>query len=688
MHASGFLVLLFVVFSLLTGALLKVFMRNSRIPYTVVLLLIGIIAGSANQFGLFGNNNVLSDIFVQVGHIDPHLILYLFLPTLIFESAYSMEPHLFFRIAPQIVLLAIIGLIISMLLSAFAVSWLLSWGMGVALLFGALISATDPVAVVALLKEKSSRKRLETLIEGESLLNDGTAIVFFSLFYGFALGTTTEIKILPVIGEFIWVVASGLLIGAAIGWGILWIIGRLINEPMIEITLSITAAYLTFMIAEFLHVSGVVALVSLALMFSTIGRTRISPEISHFLHQFWEVMTYMANTLIFLIVGIVIMEHTTFDSPKLWLTLGILYILLTIIRSISVIVLMPLLERIGIGINRKKATVLVWGGLRGAVSLSLALSLAQDINIPEQLREQILFLTAGIVFLTIVINGSTMEWLLHSLKLDRLPAAKEASVQKARQGLNEQMTLFLKTLVSNPFFDRIKLDSLTTFMNRSNSDEMSSNKDVIHSDTLITSEDAKIAFMRRLLEIERSDYWRQFEEGHIGRQAAFVLSRSIEHALDNNPVIAPRHTLGNVFKVPTPPNWLHKLPLMGSSMEEWLFTHLSLSYDIARGFVNAQEEMRHHINDLQPDKQTGNDIEDMIDKNCSQAFTFTRHISNEFPKLITQLQSKSARRLLLNHERSLIWKMEHDGVLEAAEAQHLIDIIETQMLKMREEENQ
>lgn len=689
MHSSGFLILLFVVFSLLTGALLKVFMRNSRLPYTVVLLLIGIVAGGANHFGFFGHDNLLNGIFVQVGHIDPHLILYLFLPTLIFESAYSMEPHLFFRIAPQIVLLAIIGLIISMLLSAFAVSWLLSWGMGVALLFGALISATDPVAVVALLKEKSSRKRLETLIEGESLLNDGTAIVFFSLFYGFALGTTTEIKLLPVVGEFLWVVASGLFIGAAIGWGILWIIGRLINQPMIEITLSITAAYLTFMIAEFLHVSGVVALVSLALMFSTIGRTRISPEISHFLHQFWEVMTYMANTLIFLIVGIVIMTHTTFDSATLWLTLGILYILLIIIRSVSVLILMPLLERIGVGINRGKATVLVWGGLRGAVSLSLALSLAQDTAIPEQLREQILFLTAGIVFLTIVINGSTMEWLLHTLKLDKLPAAKEASVQKARQGLDEQMNAFLKTMANNPFFDRIKLDSLASFMSRNSAEKIFLNVDVIASDEpLITSEEAKVAFMRRLLEIERSDYWQQFEEGHIGRQAAFMLSRSIEHALDNNPVIAPRHTLNDVFTVPTSPKWIHKLPLMGSSMEEWLFTHLSLSYDIARGFVNAQEEMRIHIKALQPDEQTGSDIEGMIDKNCAQAFSFTRHINNEFPKLITQLQSKSARRLLLNHERSLIWKMEHDGILEAAEAQHLIDNIETQMLQMREEENQ
>ncbi|MEA2079450.1 MAG: cation:proton antiporter, partial [Pseudomonadota bacterium] len=215
-------------------------------------------------------------------------------------------------------------------------------------------------------------------VEGESLLNDGTAIVFFSLFYGFALGTTTEVKAVSVVGEFIWVVSAGLIIGVVIGWIILWIIGKLINQPLIEMTLSVAAAYLTFIIAESLRVSGVIALVALALMFSTLARTRISPEISHFLHQFWEMMVYMANTLIFLIVGIVIMTHTTFDSPQLWAALGVLYILLILIRATSVWTLMPLLELIDVGITRQKATVLVWGGLRGAVSLALALSLAQD----------------------------------------------------------------------------------------------------------------------------------------------------------------------------------------------------------------------------------------------------------------------------------------------------------------------
>ena len=675
MHGSGLSILVFVIVSLLVGTLLKSLMRNSRIPYTVVLLLVGMGIGTLNHFALIGSDNLFSGIVEHVAHIDSHLILYLFLPTLIFESAYSMEPHLFFRILPQIALLAIVGLIISMVLSALAVHWLLSWGVGVSLLFGALISATDPVAVVALLKEKSSRKRLETLIEGESLLNDGTAIVFFTLFYGYAIGSATEVNSLNVIGEFIWVVCAGLIIGTIIGWSVLWVIGKLIDQPLIEITLSVVAAYITYIFAEYLHVSGVVALVALALMFSTLGRTRISPEISHFLHQFWEMLTYVANTLIFLIVGIVIMTLTTFDNPQLWISLVILYGVLILIRSVSVIVLMPILSRIGIGITRKKATVLVWGGLRGAVSLSLALSLAQDNLVPELLREQVLFLTAGIVFLSIVVNGSTMEWLLHILDLDKLPPAKEASVQKARQSLNREMENFFKTLYNSPFFDKVELNSIENFIDKHKGEDSLS--------SVIQKEEIDEAFMRRILEIERSDYWRQFKDGNIGRQATFILSKSVEQALDNKPVITPRPSLEEIFNLHSPPNWITSMPFMGDYMNNWTFTHLSLSYDVARGFVTGQEEIRTQIQKLQPNQAIGDCIEEMIDKNCSTAFVFIKHINEEYPQLITQLQYKSARRLLLNHERSLIWKMEYNGVLETAEAQHLIDTIESQMLQNR-----
>jgi NhaP-type Na+/H+ or K+/H+ antiporter len=670
MHDVGFSTLIFVVFAFLVGALVKAIMKNSRLPYTVVLLLIGLFIGFLDHLSFFATHSLASDIVHQVGTIDPHLILFLFLPTLIFESAYSMESHLFFRILPQIALLAVVGLVISMVLSALAVHWLLSWSFGVALLFGALISATDPVAVVALLKEKSSRKRLETLIEGESLLNDGTAIVFFSLFYGFAVGSSVEVNAISVVGEFIWVVSAGLIVGIAVAWSSLWVIGKLVDQPLIEITLSVVAAYITFIIAESLHVSGVVALVALALMYSTIGRTKISPEISHFLHQFWDMLAYLANTLIFLIVGIVIVSNTRFDSAELWISLIVLYIVLVLIRSISVIVLMPILERIGVGITRQKATVLVWGGLRGAVSLALALTIVQDTNIPEALREQILFLTAGIVFLTIVINGSTMEYLLKLLNLDKFPPAKEASIIKAEKSITIHMQSYFKTLIHNPFFDKIKIDSLGNYI-----EEFDTNQKIKNVD----EEEIDIAFMRRLLEIERSDYWRQFEEGRIGRHATSLLSKSVESALDNSPSIYPRPVLEELFKIPTPPKWISSIPVMGGSVDKWVLTHLSLSYDIARGFVEAQEEIRSHIKKLQPSEEVAKQVEDMVDKNISKAFTFTRELNKIYPELITKLQSLSARRLLLNHERYLIWKMEHDGVLESSEAGHLIDKIEKQM---------
>ena len=265
-----------------------------------------------------------------------------------------------------------------------------------------------------------------------------------------------------------------------------------------------------------------------------------------------------------------------------------------------------------------------------------------------------------------------MEWLLNVLELNKLPLAKEASVQKAQQTLHTKMQVFFKTLRNSPFFDKVELESVKNFIDINNKNNLLNT---------FETEDIDVAFMRRLLEIERSDYWSQFEDGNIGRQATFILSRSVEEALDNTPIITPRPSLEDVFKLSDPPKWIDNVPFMGEQMDNWVFTHLSLSYDIARGFITAQEKIRLHVKKLQPSQQAGDLIEDMINKNCSMTLSYIQHVNETYPELISQLQLKSVRRLLLNHERSLIWKMEHDGVLENAEAQHLIDDIELQMHK-------
>ena len=189
-YETGLLVLVFVILALIIGAGIRHALKGTQIPYTVALLIIGLGIGLVHRTPVVYDYSVtLGETLDLVAEISPHLILFVFLPTLIFESAFAMEVHLFRRMFLQIAILAVPGLMLSTSLTAGLAKWAFPWEWGWALcfMFGALISATDPVAVVALLKEVSSRKRLETLIEGESLLNDGTAIVFFSLFYGWVL---------------------------------------------------------------------------------------------------------------------------------------------------------------------------------------------------------------------------------------------------------------------------------------------------------------------------------------------------------------------------------------------------------------------------------------------------------------------------------------------------------------------
>ena len=434
---STVLIIMFIVFALLFGALIKSFNKVLTSPYSVILLLAGLSLGLYSrsqhmQENLPALNDMLNDLVL----IDPHLILLLFLPTLIFESAFAMETHLFKRMFSQIAILAVPGLILTTSLTAvfayYFFPWQWSWT--VCFLFGALISATDPVAVVSLLKEVSSRKRLETLIEGESLLNDGTAIVIFTLFYGLLTAAgENNISLLTISSSFLSVVFFGFFIGLFVAAIVIFWIGRLFNQPIIEITLTISAAYIAYFLAEnIFHVSGVVAVVTLALLLASIGRTKISPEVADFLHHFWQMMAHIANTLIFILVGLIIASRIRLDVLEWWLILGALYICIQLFRASSVAIFMPLLQRIGIGITLAKASVLVWGGLRGAVSLALALIIAQDSILSKEIGDQILFLTAGIVVLTIIINSSTMTLLLKKLGLDKLPPAKQVSLDKAQ----------------------------------------------------------------------------------------------------------------------------------------------------------------------------------------------------------------------------------------------------------------
>lgn len=680
---SSVLILIFVVLSLALGALLKSLPRLFFLPYSVVLLIAGL------SIGFLGRSQLSLQSFPEfalaldiIASIDPHLILLLFLPTLIFESAFAMETHLFKRMFSQIAILAVPGLILTTCLTAlFAYlffPWQWSWT--ICFLFAALISATDPVAVVSLLKEVSSRKRLETLIEGESLLNDGTAIVLFTLFFGLVtLQSSGKVDLFTISGNFLYVVCLGLFIGLATGSLVLWWISKLFNKPTIEITLTISAAYSAYFIAEnIFHVSGVVSVVALGLLLAGVGRTRISPEVADFLQRFWHMMAHIANTLIFILVGIIIATRIRLDVLDWWLTLAALYIAIQLIRAFSVLLFMPLLKRIGIGINGAKASVLIWGGVRGAVSLALALIIAQDSLLGAAFGDQVLFLTAGIVVLTIVINASSMKMVFAYFKLDKLPPAKQASLDKAQFTIKKRLSDELPLLKENEFLQRANWTELTKSVAQVKAPE---NIDCNN----IEETDLRVAFHRRLLESERQFYWGQFKHGALTGTATRQLVQAVEIALDGQPQLSPRENLFKVWKTPNYLRWFNRIRFLHRIIIRFSFERLALSYDTARGFMQAQQEIEKYALSLAPTDKDAQDAMRDIALNKQYTRLHIQQMRDNFPDLSFSLETHSAHRLMLNLERVYLDDLIDEGVLDGSEAQKLTNEIEHKLAHLKQQ---
>nr|XP_033512964.1 sodium/hydrogen exchanger 7-like isoform X4 [Nicotiana tomentosiformis] len=292
---------IFVGISLLLGIACRHVLRGTRVPYSVALLVLGIGVGSL-EYGTHHGLGRIGDGIRIWANIDPDLLLAVFLPALLFESAFSMEVHQIKRCAVQMILLAGPGVLISTfcLGSALKLAFPYNWSWQTSLLLGGLLSATDPVAVVALLKELGASKKLGTIIEGESLMNDGTAIVVYQLLLrmvtGWAFNWGAVIKFLVQVS--LGAVGVGLAFGIA---SVLWL-GFIFNDTVIEITLTLTVSYVAYFTAQQgADISGVLTVMTLGMFYSAVAKTAFKGESQQSLHHFWEMVAYIANTLIFIL---------------------------------------------------------------------------------------------------------------------------------------------------------------------------------------------------------------------------------------------------------------------------------------------------------------------------------------------------------------------------------------------------
>ncbi|XP_071926579.1 sodium/hydrogen exchanger 7-like isoform X5 [Coffea arabica] len=444
---------IFVGISLVLGIACRHVLRGTRVPYTVALLVLGVGIGSL-EYGTRHRLGKIGDGIRLWARIDPDLLLAVFLPALLFESSFLMEVHQIKRCMVQMLLLAGPGVLIStfFLGSALKLIFPYNWSWKTSLLLGGLLSATDPVAVVALLKELGASKKLSTIIEGESLMNDGTAIVVYQLFYRMVLGQSFN---WGAVIKFLAQVSLGALgIGMAFGFAsVLWL-GFIFNDTVIEITLTLAVSYVAYFTAqEGSDVSGVLTVMTLGMFYSAVARTAFKGESQQSLHHFWEMVAYIANTLIFILSGVVIAEGVLGNGSifktheNSWGYLALLYVFVQISRVVVVAVLFPFLQYFGYGLDWKEAIILVWSGLRGAVALALSLSVKRTSDnssyITSDTGTLFLFLTGGIVFLTLIVNGSTTQLVLHILNMDKLSAAKRRILKYTQfEMLNKALEAF------------------------------------------------------------------------------------------------------------------------------------------------------------------------------------------------------------------------------------------------------
>lgn len=426
---------IFIFAACILGAITRQIMKHLSVPYTVVLLVLGIC------FGAVSRSYPAVQEYTRLATADPHLFLTIFLPVILFESAFVMDIHVFGKVIWQVLILAGPGTLLAIGLTGVMAKYVFTNWIGFSweqyFLFGSIVSATDPIAIVSLLKDLGTTKQLGVLIEGESLFNDGAALVFFKIFND--LSNNRSMTMLQIVEYFPRVIFGGVALGWVTGKLTVFWLQHVFNDAMVEITITLSSTYVTYYLGEVFGVSGVLAVVMLGIEINH-KQSSISPELQVFLHRFWEILAYLANTIIFLLVGIAIMEEA-FSALQLIDAFYIFidYILLFVIRAIIMIMLGPILKRLGYGLPWQDAVVVTWGALRGAVSLALALMTMKENPV---VGKQILLHTAGIVFFTLIANATSVIYLLKMLGISEVSDFKKGVMRNAIKRLdsNKQET--------------------------------------------------------------------------------------------------------------------------------------------------------------------------------------------------------------------------------------------------------
>ena len=644
--------------------------RKIKMPYTVLLALLGIIIGLAdNWLGISQSDaGIVSEFFSSFDSFEltSGIIFFIFLPVLIFEASLAIDVRKLLSDIRPILFLAVIGLFISTFLIGGAVYSVSGMGFVVCLLLGAILSATDPVAVVAIFKDLGAPKRLAILVEGESLFNDATAIVLFTILAAMVAGTA-QADLGTGALQFIKVFLGGIVVGFLMARVFSWVIGKVGGIALVEVSLTIALAFLAFLIAEhYLHVSGVMAVVTSALVIGSHGRTSVSGHGWELLEETWETLGFWANSLIFILVGIAVPTYLSDFGAEMWLTLITLLVVGFGARALLTHGILPILSSAGIcpPVNLGFRTVMWWGGLRGAVSLALALAVVENPSISEEVKNFIIALVCAFVLFTLFINATTVGAVMKAFGLDKLSksdlAVRDRTVGKAIKEVAEGIPAIAN---NNTIFGEVADLAVTGYNDRLGALE----KSVDSQNNLDPDSWLKIGLLS-VIGQERKHYFSDYGNGYVDSSNTRDLVSTADDLLDavkadgiSGYQTAWEKTLEFDWRVQLAMFFQRNFSIVGP-----LKAHLANRWARLRSMLSALNKIKNGgLEELKTliDPSVTKRLAELVEERFQKTEAALNALRAQYPDYANKVQTRHLDKITLNQELSKYRELYDDAII-------------------------
>lgn len=402
------------------------------LPFSVILATLGILIGAGASFFL---HTELTDALNPIAEsilglpIRSNVFLYVFLPTLIFQATLGMNLRRMVDDWVPILVLAVVAVVVATLAVGYALSLASTLPLAACLLVGAIVSTTDPSAVVSIFRSVSAPGRLARIIEGESLLNDAAAIALFGLFMGFVMLGVPDPDLVQGLAQFPLLILGG----AAVGWLAariaVRIMGLFARHELAQLSISVALPYLAYIGAEqSVGASGVIAVVAAGLTMNLTAPGRLPPQAWTNMRELWNVLAHWAGALIFILAALLIPRLLHEVRAADVVLVGVVTLAAIVARAVILFGLLPLLTAAKLSpvVERPYRVAMLWGGLRGAVTLALALAVTESTRVPDEIQRLVGILATGFTLFTLIGQGTTLRWVIRKLNLDQLSPIDQA----------------------------------------------------------------------------------------------------------------------------------------------------------------------------------------------------------------------------------------------------------------------